>query len=305
MTLMNHEKDIACVVTKWNGGRRVLSCLRALGSSQGVAVHVIVVDNGSTDGSLDSVREEFPAAEVIAMGKNVGLAKARNTAVAHALLAGFRYILFVDDDALVGNTTLALLQRAIEDHPRCGLATPRIFDAKGGKKIWYDGGGVNIFGDAIHVTPEESTPDEMANRVIAFATGCCSMIVGEVFEKIGFLDEDFFIYSEDVDFSFRARVAGYSIVHVPAASAWHEQSSSAKENRGKWYRDYYVTRNKLLLYRKHYQGWRLGLARVSFSIRWLLAPLTYTFLRGEWKRSVAIVRGVADYHRGRFGGTYR
>jgi GT2 family glycosyltransferase len=131
------------------------------------------------------------------------------------------------------------------------------------------------------------------------------MIVGEVFEKIGFLDEDFFIYSEDVDFSFRARVAGYSIVHVPVASAWHEQSSSAKENRGKWYRDYYVTRNKLLLYRKHYQGWRLGLARVSFSIRWLLVPLTYTFLRGEWKRSVAIVRGVADYHRGRFGGTYR
>jgi GT2 family glycosyltransferase len=305
MTSMNHETDVACIVANWNGGERVLSCLRALGASEGVSVHIILVDNGSADGSLDRVREEFPGVEVIVMGENAGLARARNRGVAHALRAGFQYILFVDDDARVGSTTLALLQGTIRGNPRCGIVTPRIYDSQRAGRIWYDGGRVNCFGDAVHTLSKERTPDERTSRVTAFATGCCSMIARGVFEKIGFLDEDFFIYSEDVDFSFRARAAGYSILHVPGASAWHEQSSAAKHNKGKWFRDYYVTRNKLLLYGKHYHRWRRSAALISFSVRWFLVPLAYTFLRGEWKRDLAIVRGLADYHRKRLGGTYR
>jgi len=302
---MNGETDVACVVANWNGGQRVLSCLRALVASEGVTVHVILVDNGSTDGSLDWVRQEFPGIEIIVMGENAGLARARNQGVARALHAGFQYILFVDDDARVGSTTLAMLQGTIRDDPRCGIATPRIYDAKETGKIWYDGGKVNSFGDAVHMLSGEWATDEGATHPTAFATGCCSMIAGEVFGKTGPLDEDFFIYSEDVDFSFRARAAGYSILHVRRAHVWHEQSSSAKHNKGKWFRDYYVTRNKLLLYRKHYHRWRRTAALISFSFRWFLVPLVYTFLRGEWKRDLAIVRGIADYHRGRLGGTYR
>jgi hypothetical protein len=302
---MNHEKGVACVVTDWNGGQRILTCLRALRESEGVSVHLIVVDNGSSDGSPDAVKEEFPDVEVIAMGENAGLAKARNQGARRALRAGFSYILFVDDDARVGRTTLALLQSTIRDSPRCGIATPRIFDARRSTRVWYDGGRVTCFGDPVHDLPGRGKPDERKCREVGFATGCCSMIGGQVFEKIGFLDEDFFIYSEDVDFSLRARAAGYSIIHVPDASAWHEQSSAAKHNKGKWFRDYYVTRNKLLLYRKHYTGWQRSLTLLAFSIRWFLFPLAYTFVRGEWQRDLAIVRGVADYRLGRFGGTYR
>ena len=86
---MNHEKGVACVVTDWNGGQRILTCLRALRESEGVSVHLIVVDNGSSDGSPDAVKEEFPDVEVIAMGENAGLAKARNQGARRALRAGF------------------------------------------------------------------------------------------------------------------------------------------------------------------------------------------------------------------------
>jgi GT2 family glycosyltransferase len=302
---MDPEATVACVVANWNGGERVLSCLRSLLASEGVQVSLIFVDNGSTDGSIESVRRDFPDADVFVMEENEGLARARNRGAAHALSAGFRYVLFVDDDARVGKTTLALLLGTIRNEPRCGIATPRIFDARERKKVWYDGGAVNWFGDAVHKLPEDGVPDEATSRETEFATGCCSMIAAEVFEKSGFLDEDFFIYSEDVDFSFRARAAGYTILHMPGASAWHEQSSSAKHNKGKWFRDYYVTRNKLLLFGKHYRGGRQAMALIYFSIRWFALPIAYTFLRGEWGRDRAIIRGVADYCGGRLGGTYR
>ena len=299
-TAPDTTNGIACVILNWNGGARIQRCLQSLHDSRDVIVRSVVVDNGSTDGSIGVLRRSFPSTDVIEMKRNVGLARGRNEGVRWALVRGYRHVLFIDDDATVSEDTLSHLKKVLDASPEGGLVTPRIFDGNRPGLIWYDGGVVNLFGDPVHRRGgggrSSGAPEE-----VTFATGCCSMIARAVFDRIGLLDGDFFVYSEDVDFSFRARAAGFLILHDPDAHAWHEQSSDTKANRGKWFRDYYVTRNKLLLFRKHYRRWRRLTANVFLICRWLAIPSLYFFLRLDFDRMKALGQAVNDYRKNRFG----
>jgi hypothetical protein len=130
------------------------------------------------------------------------------------------------------------------------------------------------------------------------------LVKKEVFEAVGLFDEDYFVYCEDADFSFRARSAGFRIVHVPSAVTWHHQSMDTKKNRGKWFRDYYATRNKLLLIRRQTRGFRWFLFLGYFAVKHLFVPSLYYALTAQFRRIAAIVSGVSDFISKRFGERY-
>jgi hypothetical protein len=296
--------SVACIVLNWNGGGRILSCLKSIRDSKGVSTVTFVLDNGSLDGSRGHIPRVFPEAKVRDMGRNAGLVKGRNEGAKWALGEGFPYLLFIDDDAVLADGALALMRNVLEADPQCGLVTPRIFGKRGSDVMWYDGGEIDFWGDPVHRGFGEPVQGEPIIRNEAFATGCCVLIRREVFERIGFLNEDYFVYSEDVDFSLRARDAGFTITHVPSAHAWHLQSGDTRFNVGRWYRDYYVTRNKFLLFRTHYHGGRRTLAMTYSTIRWGLLPMMFFGFRGEIDRSKATALALVDAIRGRFGGRY-
>lgn len=266
---------------------------------------VVVVDNGSTDGSAESLAGAFPSVTFIKLGKNVGLAKGRNEGLRWAMEHRYGSILFIDDDARVATDTLALLKRTLDSSPHCGIVTPRILDGKRDNIIWYDGGVMNAFGDLVHSgMGKEATPARAEPLEIQFATGCCQLIKGEVSKQIGGLDEAYFVYSEDAEYSFRARSSGFTIMHLPTAIAWHDQSGDTKSNKGKWFRDYYTTRNRLFLGRGEFGGIRWGLFLGFVLLRHVFLQSVYLLLTGQLKRAMAVLEGLYDYYTGVTGEKY-
>jgi GT2 family glycosyltransferase len=269
---------------------------------------MIVVDNGSTDGSPDEIRSLFPDATVLGLSLNAGPSRARNLAVGKALEAGSDFVFFLDDDAFCAADCLALLVNAARSSSGVAVVTPRILDARRKDVIWYDGGRITRSGDTRHDNLGKHIGDLSATsaeiRAVDFASLCAMLVKRETFEHVGLFDEAFFVYCEDSDFSFRARACGFTILHVPTALAWHDQSSDTKSNRGKWFRDYYVTRNTLLLMRKHLRGARKIVFAAHFAAARILIPLSYFLLRAEFSRARATITGAADFFRGRVGERY-
>lgn len=294
---------IACIILNWNGGATIRSCVESVHSSAGVQVQILVVDNGSVDGSLDECQQLYSDIHIMSLENNVGLAAARNIGIRWAIERGFPLVLFIDDDATVDTATLKELAASLLRNPDNGVVTPRIFSGNGTGVIWYDGGKLGWFGQPVHRNMWRRENEVGAGGIVesAFATGCCMMTRTEVLKEVGLLDEEFFVYGEDVDFSFRVRAGGFKVLHLPSASAWHMQSSDTKANRGKWFRDYYVTRNNFLLFRKHY----LGMRRLKANMCWFIfggsVPLVYFLLTLQPLRAKAVVSGVIDYMTGRFG----
>jgi GT2 family glycosyltransferase len=302
------DHKAACIVLNWNGGREIERCLQSLQETEGQSPGIIVVDNGSTDGSLTMIEDQFPSIHIIRLPRNAGLACARNEAVRWTMTKDFAYLFFVDDDAFVSPQCLPSLIAAAEASPSIGIVTPRILGAEDKDILWFDGGLVNIFGDTVHVNMGKhgSSLDMKEDALIEhdFATGCCMLVRQDVFKAIGLFDEDYFIYSEDADFSFRARNAGYRIVHVPSARAWHQQSADTRRNRGKWFRDYYATRNRLLLIQRRIHGFKWLVFLGYFVVRYLVVAMTYFLVTLQFRRIQAVAQGVSDFVGGRFGERY-
>jgi GT2 family glycosyltransferase len=299
---------VTCIVLNWNGNDHVLRALRSLHESQDAVTRTILVDNGSKDGSLSEIRRIFPDTTVLALSFNAGPSKARNLAVRRALDIGSEFVFFLDDDAFCANDCLALLIAAARGSSDVAVVTPRILDARRKDVIWYDGGRITRFGDTRHDNIGAHIGDlsgaTAETRTVEFASLCAMLVKREVFERVGLFDEAFFMYCEDSDFSFRARTCGFAILHVPSALAWHAQSTDTKSNRGKWFRDYYVTRNTLLLMRKHLKGARKILFAGHFAAVRMFFPLCYFLISAEFARAWAIVAGISDFFRGRLGERY-
>jgi GT2 family glycosyltransferase len=307
--MTNRDERITSVVLNWNGNGEILRCAESLRGSKGVTLDIVVIDNGSTDQSVPLLEKRFPQVHIIRHSQNIGLARARNEAICWALEKNSAYVFFIDDDAYVSADCLRLLLEATTTSPNIGIVTPRILDGKRRDKIWFDGGFTNLFGDTFHRNMRKTIDllgeiDPQATLEEEFGSGCSMLVRREVFDTVGLFNEEYFVYSEDADFSFRARKLGFKILHVPSATAWHHQSSDTKRNKGKWFRDYYLTRNKLLLVRRQKQGlgWILFLG--YFGLRHLLIPVGYFLLTAQFKRISAVILGVVDFVSGRFGERY-
>jgi GT2 family glycosyltransferase len=306
--MLQEHRTIAGVVLNWNGWPGIKQCIASIRATRGIHPTIIVVDNGSTDESLKMIEESIPALHIIRLDHNAGLARARNEAIRWAMARNFAYLFFLDDDAHVSPQCLPALLAIAENSPTVGIVTPRILDDHQRDAIWFDGGFINIFGDTVHVNMGRPVPsdNDMDNAPAAsdFGTGCCMLVRREVFDAVGLFDEDYFIYSEDADFSLRVRDAGFRIMHAPSATAWHQQSADTKRNRGKWFRDYYVTRNKLLFARRHVSGFKRVIFPAYFAAKYVCVPFVFFLATLQWRRMYAVTQGVVDFLSGKFGERY-
>ena len=291
---------VTCVVLNWNGGKETLDCLRSVLASEGVETNILVVDNGSTDGSDREIARNFPQVTLLKNSSNVGVAAAWNQAMRWARQHNSAFLFFINSDATVEKDCLILLKEALLSNPYVAMVTPRILDGRTPNVVWYDGGYFNFFGDPVHA----KTVKDDTIRAEDFATGCALLMRSEVSDKIGMFDETFFAYSEDADLSMRATKAGFTILHIPNAIATHYPSTPTIRNEGKWFRDYYVTRNKLLLVQRHVSGLRWTLFLLYFAFKYVMIPILYFTLTGQFKRIAGVGAGIRDFITGRFGMRY-
>lgn len=183
---------------------------------------LIWIDNGSSDGASDFVREHYPQAKVCILPENMGVAYARNRGVE---LSDGKFVLFLDDDTVASASVIETMMNYLETHPDVGIAGSALRDASGNYQDSFKGyPGLfvkvkNVIKSKLHINTRTVLP----NHVIypTYVIGACQLIRREVFDKIGLLDESIFYGPEDADFCIRAHSAGYLTAYLPHVSILH------------------------------------------------------------------------------------
>lgn len=217
---MNHPK-VFIVVLNYNARATLQGCLSSVYHLDYPNFEVALVDNASTDGSFEAAKENFSRVHFIQSGKNAGFSAGNNLGIRFALEKMADYIFILNPDALVEKNTLSLLISEAEKNPEVGIFSPLIFDGQG-KKVWFAGGKIEWPKmRTVHINnilSENPYPTECVS-------GCAMLIRKEVFKKVELLDEDYFLYYEDADFSWRAKKQGFNLLIVPASRVFHLEKS--------------------------------------------------------------------------------
>jgi GT2 family glycosyltransferase len=213
---------------------------------------VLVVDNGSTDGSAETFRRLVPEVEVVETGRNLGFAEGNNVGIRLALERGAEYIFLLNNDTVVAPSLVQELVAAAEQFPEGGIFTARIHYYAERERLWS--AGVKWRKDRMefrHVQDDgENTIDARGVAPTDYACGCALFASSAVFRKIGLLDPKFFLTYEETDLCFRARREGIGSYYVPAAVLWHKVSASFGGAESPLI-EYFITRNRLLWGERH------------------------------------------------------
>lgn len=235
------------IVLNWNGLADTTACLESCRKITTRGVRLLVVDNGSTDGSETGLRERFPDLELLQTGSNLGFAGGNNVGMRHALARGADWVLLLNNDTEVAPDFVEALLRAAQSDPAFGMLVSKIYFFDPPDVLWYAGaymherlGWGNHRGTGQRDVGQFDAIEE-TNR----PTGCSLMVSRAVCEKVGLLSEEYFCYCEDLDWGMRARSAGFKVVYVPASKVWHKVSRSTGGSRSGVSLYYYV-RNLLL-----------------------------------------------------------
>jgi GT2 family glycosyltransferase len=280
LVLQNEQPaDMSIVLVCWNNKAYLGPCLDSLyGSNLNCSFDVVVVDNGSTDGSLEMLREQYPAVMIIENGENVGLSKASNQGIEATTGT---YVLLLNNDTIVNKAALDAMVEYLNEHEEAG--------AVGGKLLNEDGsfqGGYAKFstlaedfliatglGDKLapgypsHYDADHPVP-------VGWLSSACLLLRRAALDQVGLLDETYFIYGDEVDLQYRLRKAGWQVVYLPHATTLHFGGRSMN----RWKRRKMVYRGKMLFYQKHYPWWRAFLLRVMFCIMSVTKAFLWGFL---------------------------
>ena len=238
------------VILNYNGGKDVIECLESVRNIDYPSYEIIVVDNASTDNSVESIRKKFPEVKIIRNESNLGFAEGNNVGIREA---NSHYVMLLNDDAVVGKNILKDLTAAIEERRNIGMAGPMILYYHDPDRIWSAGGRLSLFGFASHWGKGLARGSCSSARLVDFLSGCSVLIKKEVIDKIGLLDAEYFLYFEDIDFCFKARAAGYECLYVPSPTVWHKVTASWITNP---VQAYYYMRNAIIFAKKDLTGLR-------------------------------------------------
>lgn len=288
------------IVLSWNGCEDTLRALGSLTRIERDDFGIICVDNGSTDGSAAAVRERFPAVTLIQAGTNLGYSGGNNLGLRHALAAGSRWVVLINNDATVAPDVIDGFERAARLRPRAGMLAGKVYTADEPPVVWFAGQRVNARLGYSGRPRGYGRPDRPAyDRVVDTdrAVGALMALSGEALAAVGLLDEDLFAYVEDVDLALRMREAGFEVVFAPGARAWHRVSASTGGETGSTHTLYYGARNTVVVLERHRPLGRLGTAlrRAVIVATFCLHALT----RADRRRALAAVRSGYRDARGR------
>jgi GT2 family glycosyltransferase len=284
----------AVVVPNWNGADSLVACLDSL-FAQSVKSHLIVVDNGSQDSSVQLVETKYPAVELIKHTANKGFAGGINPGFRQAMELGLDYVATFNNDAVADKDWLKHLIDYLDKHPEVGIVTPKLLNGDG-KKLDSTGDFYTVWGLPYPRGRGEADLDKYDQATEVFgASGGASLYRTSLLRSVGLFDEDFFAYYEDVDLSFRAQLAGWKVTFVSGAVVYHQISATSSKLRG--FATYQTMKNLQLLYYKNVPkrfmwrvGWRLCLAQCLFIARAFSRREGWAAVRGDLKGTFLMLK---------------
>ena len=255
---------VAVIVLNWNGADDTIACLESLRRAT-VLVHVIVVDNGSTDDSLRRIDAAALADEIVPTGVNLGYAEGNNTGLRLALDRGFHMVAVLNNDTIVAPDALELLVEALPASEHRAVS-PDIRYLQCPGESWFAGGVIDR-GWPRHLQPAELAGDDRALRPSPCLSGCCIVARRETWERVGLFDPGYFLIFEDSDWSMRAVRCGVSLYVVTGSTIQHHVSRSFGQGPVSLLGSYYFVRNGLRFEARYFSR---QLSRFAF--QWLIRP---------------------------------
>lgn len=246
------EPKVVIVILNWNGKHLTAECLESLMEIDYCNYKILLVDNGSTDGSQEYLRGRYPEIELVENGENLGFAEGSNVGIGRAMDCQADYVLLLNNDTLTHERFLSELVRVAEYDSEIGFVGPKIYfyDCHGQHDIIACAGGrINLWiGKARNIGVHEKDAGQYEDtKKVDWVPGTCLLARRDVIQRIGLFDPTFFAYMEEIDWCIRGRCAGYTSAFVPKAKIWHKVSASG----GPLHYRYYLTRNQFWLMKKH------------------------------------------------------
>jgi GT2 family glycosyltransferase len=276
--------DVSTVIVNWNTCGILRDCLASLyANTANITFKVIVVDNASSDGSVDMIKSEFPQVELIVNAENRGFAAANNQAIA---VGKGRYVLLLNSDTVVLDGALDKIVAFADSHPEAGIVTCRALnkDRTLQPTCFMFPSVLNMFLWAICLARLFPTSrffgrermtwwDRNDVREVDVATGCFMLVRREAMDQIGLLDERFFMYGEETDWCYRFRKAGWKILFTPDAEIIHLGGASTGQVRMEMALEYVASIS--LFFKKH-------TSRLSYRLACLLLALCFSLRALYW-----------------------
>lgn len=300
------EEKISVILVNYNGKTYNDNCIRSiLQSTLKDRLQIVVVDNDSTDDSLNDLKESWGQNQqihIIELDQNYGFSKANNEGIKWSITNGIYKFLLLNNDTEIEPDTI---EKMLEiQKGTSGIVVPKVLYADKPDTIWCAGGEFT----PIIRKPKQSGINQTdmgqfdENRQCEFANGCCLLLTKEIVDQIGYLDESFFLYYEDTEYSFRALKSNIPVWYCANAVVYHKVNGSTQGNE-KPANAYYITRNWLRcnqMYMSREGFW-------WFQVYFLFNRMAWIFIwTVKRKRSMirAVLSGVQDFKKGRIG-TYK
>jgi len=295
--MTDNKIKITVIIPHYNGLDILKDCLQSLYKCTFRDFHTILIDNGSTDGSQDFVKSEFPQIKLLQNEKNLGYAGACNQGID---MAQSPYILLLNNDTVMPENFLLEMHNTIESDSKIAMVQPKILSIQNKDHFDYSGaagGELDIFGYPFargrifdDVEKDIGQYDHTEENVF-WTSGCALLIRKSVIENIGSLDEDFFAHQEEIDLNWRAQLAGYRNLVTMNTFIYHYSGYTLRsDNEHKMFLNH---RNNLIMMIKNY-SWPWLLLLFPLRVKLELITVIADFLLWDGKRAIAVIRALSD-----------
>lgn len=273
---------VGVVTVTYNSAPVLREFMDSLLAQDGIDLRLYVIDNNSKDDTLAILSEyKDSRIHVHASNINVGVAEGNNIGIRSALQQGCDLVLLLNNDTVFDSGLLARMVEGLEQS-HCEMVVPKILYFDDPQKIWCAGGYfIGIRGSARHYGYQQRDRGDFDQpRIVDYSPTCCMLIRREVFNRVGFMDANYFVYFDDTDFCQRAHRAGIRLFYLPSARLLHKVSSLTGVESDFTYR--YMTRNHVYYCLKHFPGWKLLVFFPAYQIHlftkfliWFRKPKTF------------------------------
>ena len=287
---------VSIVIVNYNGLIHNEDCINSILKSSYKNIEIVIVDNKSTDNSVEKIREVFKEkVKIIINDNNSGFAGGTNVGINYAINNGAEYILLLNNDTIIDSKMIEIMVKSSNNKL---VISPKIYYFNNKNMIWSAGGAIKWNrGYTIQYGMNDIDKGQFDERKnIDFATGCCMLIPKKIIKEVGLLPEEYFLYFEDTEYCVKIKKAGYEIVYEPRAFMYHKVSATTGGEDNENY-VYYFSRNRLL-FNKKYNNTLIYLCYISLSwiknvIKWLL--------KGRFDLIISLIQAIKHCRTNTYG----
>ncbi len=300
---MKYLPSVFVILLNWNRPKDTLECIASLREQPYPNSHVVVVDNGSSDDSVERIRCSGGGnLTLLEAGENLGFTGGNNLGVQYALDHGADYVWVLNNDTIVLPGALETLVQAAETDAQIGMVSPKILFHPEHQLVWFGGADYDkwfLIGRCLGYGQKDVGQFDR-EQDIPWATGCALLIRREVLETVGLLNNDYFSNGEDLDYSLNAITHGYRIRYTPSSVIWHKEAVAFGGRDAPRYA-YYQTRNLLFLHSRWAGSWHRLLISQIYALLYFVKRAFQFIWNGKWRSLIGLGYGIRDGLLGRMG----